>query len=43
MLIPEINGPLSDALQAQSWQIEYLSIHNISKNDTNFTLFYLRI
>ena len=36
MLVPEINGPLSDALQAQFWWIEYLSIHNNSKNDSDF-------
>ena len=43
MLVPEINGPLSDALQAYSWWIEYLSIHNISKNDIDFNISYLRI
>ena len=40
MLVPEINGPLSDALQALLWLIEYLSIHNNSKNDTDFIIFY---
>ena len=40
MLFPEINGPLSVALQALLWYIEYLSIHNNSKNDTDFIIFY---
>ena len=40
MLVPEINGPLSDALQALLWLIEYLSIHNNSKNNTDFIIFY---
>ena len=39
MLVPEIIGPLSDASQALLWYIEYLSIHNNSKNDGDFTEF----